>query len=49
MKIKCKVFTNKRNNQMNVTLPKKQIDNLLRAKKGKSPKWININLKNIEW
>ena len=49
MKVKLKIHENIRNNQFNISIPRKKIDELLRANKGKSPKWLSINTKNIEW
>lgn len=44
-----KIFQNKRNGQFNITLSKKEIDNLIKAKRGKKPKGVRINEKDIVW
>jgi len=50
MKFKRKIFINRKTQQLSITLPKKKIEQIIKTKKGKSPRWININLKeDIEW
>jgi len=47
--LKLKIVENKRNNQLNLSLPRKKIIDILKANGGKKPKWVNVNLKDIEW
>jgi hypothetical protein len=46
---KLKVVENKRNNQLNLSLPRKQILDIIKKNGGKKPKWVEINKNNIRW
>jgi hypothetical protein len=46
MSLKRKIFLNKTNNQLMVTLPKNKLKELL---KGKKPKFLNIKAEDIEF
>jgi len=47
--IKLKIVENKRNNQLNMSLPRKKIIDILKKNGGKIPKWVEINKKDITW
>jgi len=47
--LKLKIVENKRNNQLNLSLPRKEIIDILKKNGGRKPKWVNVKLKDIQW